>query len=440
MDPDQPLPTAFNACQDWLDNVEFDCTKLRLSIEHVERDVLCTVMLAGVQDASHPYCSFLNKVAALAPRLQATTVLTRGVHSSPIPSVHLFYWLCIMFLLSVAEVFPALRPSRRRFYQPLVSSIPCEPPMRPFPLFSLPIELVQLVFSFIPKRELISLSIEELLGPRSEVQWLSLRRITYGYMIVPYTSTPPTEADLLHIDYWRSRQELDSPDALRIQHRMCTHSRMDHDLHDQLFMTPSAHAEIALFVWPGCTFPLAMRCNRLEELDIIMGDLLWCVLWDIWQCTATMLTSLLISIPYQTEYAFARTIDLSSLLHLRILTLTAFLPNVPVLLNTAGTWSSQNRGSPDTKLTLIVNMTSVHVGRLALTLRLSHLLRFFLPSQSNSDIAFRGDFTLVLKAHRPVSNQSDKNHADQLIQALVANSQVAAVVHPWVDGMQPVLD
>ncbi|SJL08160.1 uncharacterized protein ARMOST_11523 [Armillaria ostoyae] len=233
---------------------------------------------------------------------------------------------------------------------------------------------------------LLDTSIEETLGPRSEVQTVSLNRVAYGYVAVPITlGDTPTESDMVHRKYWQMCHELDpdssrhppSPPTLRklcidfitdYDHPECTQYHMLHLLHDQLFSATAARAAFAALIPPGHMFPVAMRCDLLEELNIIMGDLLWCVQSDIWQCMRLTLSTLSLIIPHATEYALGRTVVLSNLCRLQHLKLDAFLPNVALLLNTVGTWMGLLREATSSCMVLKVNMTHSHYGSLATVL------------------------------------------------------------------------
>ncbi|KAK0432718.1 hypothetical protein EV421DRAFT_1910696 [Armillaria borealis] len=115
-------------------------------------------MLAGVEDGSHPYCVFLSNVSNLARHMQYPAILVserQDRASSPTPKIHLFYRSCIMFLLNVADTFPALHLDHVASQPESLS--PSPPSFFPFRIFSMPTEIIHIIFSFILKRDLIGL-------------------------------------------------------------------------------------------------------------------------------------------------------------------------------------------------------------------------------------------------------------------------------------------
>ncbi|KAK0482476.1 hypothetical protein IW261DRAFT_1562165 [Armillaria novae-zelandiae] len=403
---------------DPIDENNFDCQQLQHLTEQLKNMVILSDISAGVQDNSHPYTAFLKKVAEYAYSHHAVLNQEHAKSTDEFPSMssrHPFYHSCIMFLLSVAEVFPSIR------HELVVFTATVTAPTTPlFHLLSLPVEIIQLTFSFVPRPDLIRLhlicrmwhrlsthythdhiqfalppdwskfresrsamslimmdyavtsevtlvylmsglglqtavkeielvnwpvqkacfffhtfpnvwvfrfagtgdlssgyvpslpqchslpstlrsvmltqcclfgnSIEELLGPQTQVTSLSLHRVDHGYIsIPPEAESPPSETDLLHAAHWWMRHNLDNsnrhnmhhPPSLRTLcidlssvhcHPRCTVSRIGHALHDQLFASQATITDLMQIVPTRCIFPFATRCNNLEELDIVVGE------------------------------------------------------------------------------------------------------------------------------------------------------------------------
>lgn len=176
---------------------------------------------------------------------------------------------------------------------------------------------------------MLDCSVEELLGPQTKVHSLTLYKVVYGYLVhlstftlifswclvaSPQTmplslSTGYTHTDLIHLNYWQMWHSLGpefipllpSPPTLWklsldflcvYDHLVCTENHLAHLLHNQLFSTPASQAELAMHVPSGHIFPVATHCKLLMELEIIMGDYMWCVLSDIWSCISSTLSTL----------------------------------------------------------------------------------------------------------------------------------------------------
>ncbi|KAK0474290.1 hypothetical protein IW261DRAFT_1569015 [Armillaria novae-zelandiae] len=294
-------------------------------------------------------------------------------------------------------------------------------------------------------------SIEELLGLQTQVTSLSLRRVDHGYIsIPPEAESPPSETDLLHAAHWRMRHNLDDsnrhnmchPPSLRTlcidlssvhRHPRCTVSRIGHALHDQLFASQATITNLMRIVPTGCIFPFATCCNNLEELDIVVGEQIWCIVPDLWLCVRNTLRCLSLDCPRERPDHVEKYLHLGLLRKLQTLKILVFVTNIRFALQTLRSWESRFCIDTESCLTLVVHMSAVQSGRLASFLWLTDIYSFLEPAPGDGSATFmRGSCKLVFTSSSSLS-PADSAHVLFLAHSLNTDSRVADQVSIVID-------